>query len=151
MNFELHIVSPSASYGDPGVTPSEVSSLSLITRIWMWLSQIWSRETFTQAGEAVFCLGPNDTLNGHRFQNQFSTEGLNRYRRRMLARYIRMGISLEQIKTWVQARRKAQRFQTALAGFFSLTFFRRAARHLSRLNADERGIGEICNAPLTPD
>jgi len=53
MSFTLHI-DPFASgvlekhqNGDPGVTPSDVSvsSLSLLARIWMWLSQIWGRET----------------------------------------------------------------------------------------------------------
>ena len=151
MSFELYIASPCASYGDPGANPSKVSKLSLLARMWMWLTQLWGREAFAQSAEAVFCLGPNDILKGHKFQHLVSAEGLNRYRRRLLARYLRLGLSLSQIKAWVKARHKSRRFQTALAGYFSLTFFRRAARHRSRLWRQDLGRSEACKAPLAPD
>jgi len=154
MSFTLHI-DPPASYGNPGVTPSKIpsefSGLSLLARIWMWLSQIWGHETYIEAAESVFCLGLNDTLNGHRFQNLVPAQLLGRRERRMLARYTRLELSLDQVKAWIKARKKARRFQTDLARYYGLRFLRRAALTLSR--AAQRGLGEggLCNAPLTPD
>jgi len=162
MNFELHIASPSASgvlekhrNGDPGGNPpkilSEFSGLSLLARIWMWLSQIWGRETYTEAAQAVFCLGADDALNGHRFQNLISTDGLGRRERRMLARYDRLGLSYAQAKAWMKARIKRQKFQTALVHYYSLAFFRRVAHALSRKAGHAFSQDESCKAPLSPD
>ena len=50
----------------------------------------------------------------------------------MLARYTRLGLSLSQVKAWIKARNKAKRFQTDLARYYGLRFFRRAALTLSR-------------------
>ena len=155
MDFELHISSPSALYGDPGGNPpkisSEVSNLSLLARIWMWLSQIWGRKSYGAAAETVFHLSSEDRLNGHAFQNLISAEGLNRYRRRMLARYTRLGLSLEQVKAWIKTRNKAKRFQTDLARYYGLRFFRLTALTLSCAAQRELGRGELYNAPLFPD
>ena len=155
MDFELHISSPSALYGNPGVNPSKISSdlsaLSLLARIWMWFSQIWGRENYSAAAETVFHLGNEDRLNGHAFQNLISAEDLNRYRRRMLARYTRLGLSLEQVKAWIKARNKAKRFQTDLARYYGLRFFRCAALMLSRTIQRELSRGPLCHAPLCPD
>ena len=154
MSFTLHIDLP-ALYGDPGVTPSkissEVSSLSLLARIWMWLSQIWGRETYIEAAESVFHLGPNDTLGGHRFQNLIPASLLGRRERRMLARYHRRGLSLSQVKGWTKARRKRLTFETGVPYYFSLAFFRNKARQLSRICSQGMGIAEPCKAPLSPD
>ena len=163
MNFELHIASPSVPpavleknrkddvSGSRSKISSDFSGLSLLARIWMWLSQIWSRESYGAAAETVFHLNAEDRLNGHALQNLISAEGLNRYRRRMLARYTRLELSLDQVKAWIKARKKARRFQTELARYYGLRFLRRAALTLSR--AAQRGLGEggLCNAPLTPD
>ena len=150
MSFTLHI-DPPASYGNPGVTPSEFSGLSLLARIWMWLSQIWGRESYGAAAETVFHLSAEDRLNGHALQNLISAEGLNRYRRRMLARYTRLELSLDQVKAWIKARKKARRFQTDLARYYGLRVLRRAALTLSRTAQHGFSEGNICNAPLTPD
>ena len=155
MDFELHISSPSALYGNPGVNPSKISSdfsgLSLLARIWIWLSQIWGRENYSAAVETVFHLSNEDRLNGHALQNLISAEDLNRYRRRMLARYTRLGLSLEQVKAWIKARNKAKRFQTDLARYYGLRFLERATLMLSRTSQLELGRGELCHAPLCPD
>ena len=154
MSIALHI-DPPALYGNPGVTPSKIpsefSGLSLLARIWMWLSQIWGRETYIEAAKTVFHLSAEDRLNGHALQNLISAEGLNRYRRRMLARYTRLGLSLEQVKAWIKARNKAKRFQTDLARYYGLRFLERAALRLSRTIQLELGRGELCHAPLSPD
>jgi len=154
MSFTLHIDSP-ASYGNPGGNPprfsSGASNLSLLARIWLWLSQIWGRETYIEAAESVFCLGVDDTLNGHRFQGLHSAKGLNRQMRRLLARYTRLGLSLERIKAWVKARVKRQKFQTALLRYYNLAFFRSKARQASRICRHDMGQDELCKAPLTPD
>jgi len=150
MSFTLHI-DPPALYGNPGGNPSKNSELSLLARIWMWLSQIWGRETFTDAAESVFCLGMDDALNGHRLQGLLSAKGLNRQMRRLLARYTRLGLSLSQIKAWVKARVKRQKFQTTLLRYYSLAFFRSKARQASRLWQQRLGQDELCNAPLFPD
>ena len=151
MSFTLHIDPLSVPVDDVSGSRSEFSSLSLLARIWLWLSQIWGRESYEEAAKAVFCLGADDALNGHRFQNLISTDDLNRYRRRMLARYTRLELSLDQVKAWIKARKKARRFQTELARYYGLRFLRRAALTLSR--AAQRGLGKggLCNAPLTPD
>ena len=117
----------------------------------MWLSQIWGRESYGAAAETVFHLSAEDRLNGHALQNLISAEGLNRYRRRMLARYTRLELSLDQVKAWIKARKKARRFQTELARYYGLRFFRRAALTLSRAAQHGFSEGNICNAPLTPD
>ena len=154
MSFTLHI-DPPASYGTPGVIPSKIpsefSGLFLLARIWMWLSQIWGRESFTEAAESVFCLGPNDTLGGHRFQNLIPAHVLSRRERRMLARYHRLGLSLSQVKDWVKARRKRLKFETGVPYYFSLAFFRNKARQLSRICSQGMGIAEPCKAPISPD
>ena len=163
MNFELHIASPSVPpavleknrkddvSGSRSKISSDFSGLSLLARIWMWLSQIWSRESHGAAAETVFHLGAEDRLNGHALQNLISAEDLNCYRRRMLARYTRLGLSLSQVKAWIKARNKAKRFQTDLARYYGLRFFRRAALTLSSTAQHGFSEGNICNAPLTPD
>ena len=117
----------------------------------MWLSQIWGRETYIEAAESVFCLGANDTLGGHRFQNLIPAHVLSRRERRMLARYDRRGLSYAQAKAWMKARIKRQKFQTTLVRYYSLAFFSRVARRLSRICRNDVDRGEICKAPLTPD
>ena len=156
MDFELHISSPSALYGNPGVNPSKISSdfsgLSLLARIWMWLSQMWGHESCpVTAAESVFCLGVDDALNGHIYQNLISADGLGRRERRMLSRYDRLGLSYAQAKAWMKARIKRQKFQTALLRYYGLRFFRCAALMFSRTMQRELSRGELCHAPLCPD
>ena len=131
MTVELHIAPHSAT---------------LLVRIWLWLSQIWGREAYIEAAESIFCLGPDDTLNGHRFQNIVCAQSLNRRQRRVLLRSIRAGLSLEQVKAWAQARRKSARFQIALSRYRGLAFLR-----FSHFSGDRLSLGAVCRAPLTPD
>jgi len=151
MDFELHIASPSVPVDDVSGSGSDFSSLSLLARIWMWLSQIWGHETYSAAAETVFHLSNEDRLKGHALQNLVSAEDLNRYKRRMLARYTRLGFALSEVKAWVKARNKAKRFQTDLARYYGLRFLERAALRLSRTIQLELGRGELCHAPLSPD
>jgi len=151
MSFTLHIDPLSVPADDVSGSTSEFSGLSLLARIWMWLTQIWGRETFTDAAQSVFCLGMDVALKGHRFQDLLPAGSLNRQRRRLIARYTRLGLSLYQIKAWVKARRKSHRFQTALAGYYCLAFFRSKARRLSRTATQSLGQDELCKAPLSPD
>ena len=69
----------------------------------------------------------------------------------MLARYDRRGLSYAQAKAWMKARIKRQKFQTTLVRYYSLAFFSRVARRLSRICRNDVDRGEICKAPLTPD
>jgi len=127
-----------------GVTRSGVSVLSLTVRIWMWLSQIWGRESFCAAAEAVFCLGDEDAL------NTAPPFRPNRHMRRMIARRargimpasryayygmggpLRPGVSLAERYDWVIKRCRKTWFHTRHWKYYVIAFFRRSAFRRAR-------------------
>ena len=147
---------------EPQYIEPDTSSLSLLCRIWIWLSQLWGG-TFCGAAEDVFCLAGDETLrNAHRYRgNRHARKMRARWARRMCpaarkARYgqggpLRAGYSLAERRAWVQGRYPRSWFHWNHYKYYISGFFRRMALRLSR-NFWARGFcGDTCHAPLWPD
>ena len=147
---------------EPQYIEPDTSSLSLLCRIWIWLSQLWVG-TFCGAAEDVFCLAGDEPLrNTHRYRgNRHARKMRARWARRMCpaarkARYgqggqLRSGYSLAERRAWVQGRYPRSWFHWNHYKYYISGFFRRMALRLSR-NFWARGFcGDTCHAPLWPD
>ena len=151
---------PEPEVFEPQYIEPDTSSLSLLCRIWIWLSQLWVG-TFCVSAEDVFCLAGDEPLNEARpyRPNRHARKMRARWARRMCpparkARYgqggpLRAGYSLAELRAWVQDRYPRSWFHWNHYKYYISGFFRRMALMRARSFWGRGFCGDVCHAPLT--
>ena len=153
----------------PNVMEELALTTGLLTRIWLWLSQLCSGAFMPEAGIRLASGIWDDAARPN--LNVFTgTTPPNRHARRMIARRARgimpasryawrgmagplkAGASVEELRAWAKLKCRKGRFQSVHMKYYIRAFFKRLAlaRRFS-LGLDSAQVSGLCHAPLSPD
>ena len=145
---------------EPSIIDPDMASLSLLSRIWLWLRQMWAFG-FCGAAEDVFCLQGEEPLrDGRRYRPNRHARKMRARRARGIcppsryARYgqggpLRAGYSAAELRGWARGRYPRSWFHWNHYKYYIKGFFRLMALRLSRSCAAQALCGDTCHAPLT--